>query len=133
MNKYNKIDNIMLQQEFEERTGLTLTAEEYSEVENLYYNLGNMTKDEFCAEFKAHGESVILKTILRNLKIYKNACKTLEADNKRLYALILKTNNAFAIRDAGTIIGMRNAIIEKLKANNPLTKDEKAYIEEKLY
>ena len=41
----------MLQSEFYERTGVTLSAEEYAKVERIYDNV-KMDKDHFCEEWK---------------------------------------------------------------------------------
>ena len=40
----------MTQQEFEDRTGKTVTSEEYARIEAMYMAAGNMDKDQFCTE-----------------------------------------------------------------------------------
>lgn len=40
----------MMQQEFEQRTGMTVTADEYKKIEKLYMSSGNIDKDTFCKE-----------------------------------------------------------------------------------
>ena len=42
----------MNQQEFESRTGLTPTSEEYAYIERIYMAAGNMDKDAFCNDIK---------------------------------------------------------------------------------
>lgn len=50
----------MTQQEFEDRTGKTVTSEEYARIEAMYMAAGNMDKDQFCTEYKKHGSSAIV-------------------------------------------------------------------------
>ena len=49
----------MTQQEFEERTALNVTTEEYIKIEELYYASGDMDKDTFCNLYKQiHGNAL---------------------------------------------------------------------------
>ncbi|MBQ4392072.1 MAG: hypothetical protein II826_03045 [Prevotella sp.] len=52
----------MLQKEFEERIGRSVTQEEYVEANAMYMAAGdNMDKDVFCREWKQIGESPLVK------------------------------------------------------------------------
>lgn len=47
--------------EFNERTNAHLTEDQYKPVENMYNEAGNIQKDQFCADWKKHNESVLLQ------------------------------------------------------------------------
>lgn len=49
----------MTQREFEERTGMTVTAEEYSRIENFYLLDGRLSKDAFCEGYRKEGEKYL--------------------------------------------------------------------------
>jgi len=63
----------MLQSEFYERTGVTLSAEEYAKVERIYDNV-KMDKDHFCEEWKKIRTNMLFNEIL-------DAFETLEKEN----------------------------------------------------
>ena len=52
----------MTQKEFEERTGIVSTLEDFEYIHEVYMNT-SMDKDAFCKEFKKHGESQIIRDI----------------------------------------------------------------------
>lgn len=52
----------MTQKEFEERTGIVPTAEEFDYIHAVYMNT-SMDKDAFCKEYKKHGESRIIREV----------------------------------------------------------------------
>lgn len=66
----------MLQSEFYDRTGVTLTAEEYGDVENIY-NRVQMDKDEFCKLWLKNRDNQIIKELVQT-------CMTLERKNAAL-------------------------------------------------
>ena len=47
--------------EFNERTNAHLTEDQYKPVENMYNEAGNIQKDQFCADWKKHSDSVLLQ------------------------------------------------------------------------
>ncbi len=49
----------MLQQEFQALTGLKVSDSAYKQIEEMYMNVG-MEKQDFCKDFKKHGESTIM-------------------------------------------------------------------------
>lgn len=52
----------MTQKEFEERTGIVPTAEEFDYIHAVYMNT-SMDKDAFCKEYKKHGECRIIRDV----------------------------------------------------------------------
>ena len=53
----------MLQKEFEERIGRSVTEQEYLEANAMYENAGDMDKDEFCREWLKIGNSRLVKCL----------------------------------------------------------------------
>lgn len=51
----------MLQKEFEERIGRSVSEEEFIEVNAMYMAAGEIDKDVFCREWKQIGESPLVK------------------------------------------------------------------------
>ena len=47
--------------EFNERTNAHRTEDQYKPVENMYNEAGNIQKDQFCADWKKHNDSVLLQ------------------------------------------------------------------------
>ena len=47
--------------DFNERTNAHLTEDQYKPVENMYNEAGNIQKDQFCADWKKHNDSVLLQ------------------------------------------------------------------------
>ena len=47
--------------EFNERTNAHLTEDQYKPVENMYNEAGNIQKDQFCADWKKHNDSVLFQ------------------------------------------------------------------------
>ena len=53
----------MLQKEFEERIGRSVTEQEYLEANAMYENAGDMDKDEFCREWLKIGSCCLVKCL----------------------------------------------------------------------
>lgn len=53
----------MLQKEFEERMGRSVTEQEYVEANAVYENAGEMDKDEFCREWLKTGGSSLVRCL----------------------------------------------------------------------
>lgn len=81
----------MLQKEFEERIGRSVSQEEYVEANAMYMAAGDgMDKDVFCREWKAIGESPLVKGLfetaynlnqaLQEHKLMLNECREMLSD-----------------------------------------------------
>lgn len=64
----------MTQQEFMERTGITPTAEDFDYIHAVYLNT-SMNKDEFCKDFKKHGDSRIIRDVHVRVLNYEMKCE----------------------------------------------------------
>ena len=71
----------MLQSEFYERTHITLTGEEYADVEFLYMNV-EMNKDEFCKQWLKNRSNKLFQQIS---DVYVKDMKRKNDDVDRLY------------------------------------------------
>lgn len=100
----------MTQQEFETRTGLTVTTNEYTYIERVYM-ASNLQKDEFCNEWKKNrslaGSNLVCDLVmeieaLRGSyetlhKEYTRACDGFTQENSNMaYFLILQAENCSA-------------------------------------
>ncbi len=65
---------IMTQQEFTERTGINPTAEEFDYINAVYLNT-SLNKDEFCKDFKKHGDSKIIRDVHVRVLNYEMKCE----------------------------------------------------------
>ena len=63
----------MTQKEFNERTGLTPTIEEFNNIHKVYMACPTLDKDEFCREYKKHGMSRIIDQLMDALDASKGA------------------------------------------------------------
>ena len=62
----------MNKQEFIDRTGLTPTNEEYVTIEAIYMAAKSLDKNEFCMEYKKHGDSSLVKSLFNEVKELKS-------------------------------------------------------------
>lgn len=133
----------MTQKEFTERTGLTPTAEEFATIHRIYMACPSLDKDEFCRDYKKHGNSRIVEEMLDAVIVEER-----KADNifAKLTDLEQATNNhnlemaefllgkAAAYDDpdfeskALDLIPRNTAILIKMKNGYPMTADDIAYI-----
>ena len=80
----------MLQKEFEERIGRSVTQEEYVEANAMYMAAGEMDKDEFCREWMQIGQSRLVQCLyntaynlnkaLQEQKLMTNECQEMLSD-----------------------------------------------------
>ena len=100
----------MTQQEFETRTGLTVTTNEYTYIERVYM-ASNLQKDEFCKEWKKNrslaGSNLVCDLVMEIealrgsyeslLKEYTRACDGFTQENSNMADfLILQAENCSA-------------------------------------
>lgn len=64
----------MTQKEFEERIGIKPTEEEFDYIHAVYLNT-SMNKDEFCEDFKKHGDSLIIRDVHVRVLNYEMECE----------------------------------------------------------
>ena len=64
----------MTQKEFEDRTGLKPTNGEFGYIHDVYMQT-SMDKDEFCKDFKKHGDSRIIRDVHVRVLNYEMKCE----------------------------------------------------------
>ena len=126
----------MTKEEFIERTGIIPTDEQYKQIEDMYCNAGNMDKDDFCEDYKNHGDSKLLAFF------YKNACDNkdlmgymLDRRDEMIDLLLAKSveyNDAEMMNKAIEVVGHAAVIKRKVTLNLNLWPTDKKYIRENL-
>ncbi len=126
----------MTLQEFTERTGLAPTAEEYKQIEMVYLEADNMDKDEFCKDFKKHGQSTILATFYRQAERLKEKCNSFKEENNKMVDFLLERAQAFSdmqlLEKAIQMIGHAEVIKRKIALEHPLWNIDKEYIKDNI-
>lgn len=129
----------MNKQEFDERTGFVTPQENYEFIEKTYMFSGNLTKDEFCKDYKKHADSIIIeeltkKAISMEKKSKEKSKRLLEAqqnniDQKYEFATFLIQEDQFSNNDglrkkAISLVGERYYLKTKIELGYQLTKDD---------
>lgn len=84
----------MLQSEFYDRTGVTLTAEEYGDVENIY-NRVQMDKDQFCKLWLNNRDNQIIKELVQTCMTLERKNAALEGANANFESTIAKEREKY--------------------------------------
>ncbi len=132
-------------QEFIDRTGWHDTAEEaYSRtIEPIYLNTGEMSKDEFCADFKKHHGSAIIGALHQKCEDQRGHIsrldrhiKMLEDERKEIVDFLIsmydQTENTILRDQAIEMVGRKEYILRKCHMALPLDDLEQAWIIELL-
>lgn len=133
----------MTRKEFEERTGLNVSAVEFCTVNDIYMAAGEMDKDTFCKEWKKHGESKLLAELWKRVKHEhdlgmqkKEECDKLHGERWELVGFLLERAQKFSdielLHKAISMVGHAAVIRMKLDADMPLWELDRAYIKENL-
>ena len=145
----------MLQKEFEERIGRSVTEQEYVEANAMYENAGDMDKDEFCREWLKIGNARLVKCLAEKtyqqhkalqetkllLKESREICSDaadamLEIEQGLLDGEEHTTREIFAAelldRKAWWLVGAKEVVLRKIKMGMALTEKDKNYINEHL-
>ena len=139
----------MTQKEFEERTNISLTADEFEKVHAIYMACGdNVDKDEFCKRYKSSTgrlELLHMVTEQRNLSeqaygvaMSKIARTRDEQVVKNMELAEFLTGKACAYddsdfyREAVKLVGMKEAVLCKVRMGLPLWEEDTDYINNNL-
>lgn len=125
----------MTQQEFIERMGITPTAEEFDYIHAVYMNT-SMDKDEFCKDFKKHGDSSILRDVHARTVNFELQSKQAQAAFKEMAEFLVGKACAYEdsdfYRQAVVLVGQREVTRMKLEMDLPLWDEDKEYIKNNL-
>lgn len=132
----------MTREEFTQRTGIEVETMQYAAIEQVYMYT-ELDKDDFCADYKKHGDSVIISHLVNELD--KITCEIGRAQvSLKAYERLIKGVAEMLIRKAEEdmdeelyksaidIIGRSECIKYKLNNNLELDKQDKEYIREKI-
>ena len=141
----------MLQKEFEERIGRSVTEQEYLEANAMYENAGDMDKDEFCREWLKIGNSRLVKCLAEKtyqqhkalqekellLKESKGICSDAADAMLEIEQDILNgetTEHITELLDLKVLwlVGAKELVLRKIKMGMDLSKNDKNYINEHL-
>lgn len=132
----------MTQQEFTQRTGIEVETMQYAAIEQVYMYT-ELDKDDFCADYKKHGDSVIISHLVNELDSVTYERGRAHASLKE-YKALMQDIAEMLIRKADedmdeelynsaiNIIGLEECIKYKLANDLELTKEDKEHIIEKL-
>ena len=109
----------MTLQEFNQRTNANLTEQQYSSVEEMYMNAGDIDKDVFCNDWKKHNDSTLLIGFYEQYLNYKKNLVDLNCELVNLHEFLVvqaEKTGSKEIRDmAVKMYGFRSYIKTRLK------------------
>lgn len=121
----------MLQREFIERTGLTPSNDEFQFIHELYMNT-SLTKDEFCEDYKKHGDSTIITSLNSLYNSIQEQNDKLIKEKEVLDSILLRAALDFNIESLYNEVvgsmGLKKIIIFKLENKYVLNDMEKDFI-----
>lgn len=141
----------MLQKEFEERIGRSVTEQEYLEANAMYENAGDMDKDEFCREWLKIGNCRLVKCLAEKtyqqhkalqetkllLKESREICSDAADAMLEIEKVVLNGGTTEHItelldRKAWWLVGAKEVVLRKIKMGMDLGENDKDYINEHL-
>lgn len=133
----------MTQKEFEIRTGLTVSADEYAGIEAVYMAAGEMDKDVFCAEWKKIGGSRLVMELFGEVMRQRGEIERLKGDEQESRKLLgeaaeylieksSERDDKGMRRQACRLIGEREVVMYKLNYDQTLCDEDLVWIREQL-
>lgn len=133
----------MTQKEFENRTGLTVSADEYAGIEAVYIAAGVMDKDVFCAEWKKIGGSRLVMELFGEVMRQRGEIERLKGDEQESRKLLgeaaeylieksSERDDKGMRRQACRLIGEREVVMYKLNYDQTLCDEDIVWIKEQL-
>ena len=134
----------MLQKEFEERIGRSVTEQEYLEANAMYENAGDMDKDEFCREWLKIGSCRLVKCLAEKtyqhkllLKESREICSDAADAMLEIEKVVLNGGTTEHItelldRKAWWLVGVKEVVLRKIRMGMDLSEKDKNYIAEHL-
>ena len=133
----------MTRKDFEERTGLQVSAVEFCTINDIYMAAGEMDKDTFCREWTRHGESKLLAELWHSVKREhdmgmekKDECDRLYAERWEFVDFLLERAQKFGdeelLKKAISMVGHAGVIRRKLALGMPLWELDIEYIKKNL-
>lgn len=121
----------MTQKEFEERTGIVPTAEEFDYIHAVYMNT-SMDKDAFCKEYKKHGESRIIREVHVRVLNYEMKCERQKNAINELADFLIGKAHAYDDTDfrnqAVKLVGKMDVVKRTIELGLPLWDEDRKCI-----
>lgn len=121
----------MTQKEFEERTGIKPTAEDFNYIHAVYLNT-SMDKDEFCKDFKKHGDSRITREVHVRVLNYEMKCERLKNAINELADFLIGKAHAYDDTDfrnqAVKLVGEMDVVRRTIELGLPLWDEDRKCI-----
>lgn len=122
--------------EFEQRTGIKLTDEQYQRVEDMYMDAGDMDKDEFCEDYKKHKDSKLLAYFYKLTEDSKFCAKLIDRSMLKVTKFLLmksrEVNDKSMRSEAIDLLGENMIVRLTIEMNLELWDDDKKFIIETL-
>lgn len=131
----------MTQKEFEDRTGIKVSASDYSNIETMYMMAGNMDKDVFCKEYKNHKDSLLLQELFKKIKTIRgqyeeriNEIEDLHKQKDQMADFLITQAEKWSASDlrekAIEMLGMKEYIRRKVCRGHNLWYDDREALNE---
>lgn len=128
-------DENMIQKEFEDRTGMKPTSEEFNYIHAVYMNT-SMDKDEFCEDFKKHGSSKIISDIHARAVNYEMKLNEINSLSTEMADFLIGKSRVYADTDfrkmAVKLVGEKAVVTRTLEMGLELWEEDIEYIKSKL-
>ena len=125
----------MTQKEFTDRTGLTPNNDEFNFVHAVYMET-SMDKDEFCNDFKKHGNSKIIRDLHATAVNFELKCKQQKESIDDIVDVLLGKAEAYQDTDfyrmAVRLTCEKHVVMRKMEMNLPLWDEDKEFIKSNL-
>lgn len=138
----------MLQKEFEERIGRSVTEQEYVEANAMYMAAGDMDKDGFCREWLNIGNARLVKCLAEKVYQLNRALEEHKLLLKESREIISDAADAFleisvmegvtcpvtdaCEQKAWWLVGAKEVVLRRIRMGMALTEKDKNYINEHL-
>lgn len=122
----------MTKQEFESRVGYKVTDSDYDYIESMYYDCGNMDKDQFCKDYKDHKDSKLVHEYFRLVSHRKSLLDNYRSEKTETAYFLIKKSMVGGDKDmievAISLIGEQRYIEHKLDKGYNLFPEDKEII-----
>lgn len=121
----------MTQKEFEDRTGIKPTEEEFDYIHAVYLNT-SMNKDEFCKDFKKHGDSRIIRDVHVRVLNYEMKCERQKNAINELADFLIGKAHAYDDTDfrnqAVKLVGEMDVVKRTIELGLPLWDEDRKVV-----
>lgn len=128
----------MLKEEFIERTGMEVTDEEFTAINQMYLNAVYLNMDEFCEDYKKYHESKLLAFYFDRAQARMDLLRFADEENKKnielLKEAIVEDCTSLKVRQVlRDLIGEENYLIYLIQNYIKLTDEERELIVKRLF